>query len=89
MKAQARSFIWWPGINKEIEETAKTCSGCQLMQDEPSTAPEHLWKWLSSPRQQIYIEFTGPFLGCMLLIVMDDNSRWLEMEKGHHELENN
>ena len=38
MKAVARSYIWWPGIDKEIEETAKTCSGCQLMQAEPSTA---------------------------------------------------
>ena len=49
MKALARSYIWWPGIDKEIEETAKTCSGCQLMQAEPSTAPVHPWEWPSPP----------------------------------------
>ena len=51
MKALARSYIWWPGIDKEIEETPKTCFGCQLMQAETSTAPVHLWEWLSSPWQ--------------------------------------
>jgi len=31
MKALARSYIWWPGIDKDVEETAKSSSGCQLM----------------------------------------------------------
>ena len=44
MKALARSYIWWPGIDKEIEETPKTCSGCQPMQAEPITAPVHPWE---------------------------------------------
>ena len=44
MEALARSYIWWPGIDKEIEETARTCSGYQLMQAEPSTAPVHSWE---------------------------------------------
>ena len=81
MKALARSYIWWPGIDKEIEETAKTCSGCQRMQAEPSTAPVHPWEWPSSPWQRIHIDFAGPFLGCMFLIVVDAHSRWLEIEK--------
>ena len=51
MKALARSSIWWPGIDKEIEETAKTCLGCQLMQAEPGTAPVYPWEWPSSPWQ--------------------------------------
>ena len=29
------------GIDKKIEETAKSCSGCQLIQAESSTAPVH------------------------------------------------
>ena len=44
MKTLARSYIWWPGIDKEIGETAKTCSGCQLMQAEPKTALVHPWE---------------------------------------------
>ena len=37
IEALVRSYVWWPGIDKEIEETAKTCFGCQLMQAESST----------------------------------------------------
>ena len=83
MKALASSYIWWPGIDKEIEETVRTCSGCQLMQAEPSTAPVHPWEWPSSPWQRIHIDFTGPFefFGCMFLIVVDAHSIWLEVEK--------
>ena len=68
MKALARSYIWWPGIDKEIEETAKTCSGCQPMQAEPITAPVNPWKWSSPPWQRIHTDFAGPFLGCMFSV---------------------
>ena len=77
MKALARSYIWWPGIDKEIKQTAKTCFGCQLMQAERSTAPIHPGEWPSSPWQRIHIDFAGPFLGYIALIVVDAHSRWL------------
>ena len=32
MKALAGSYIWWPGMDKAIEEVAKGCTGCQLTQ---------------------------------------------------------
>lgn len=28
MKGIARSYVWWPGIDKEIENVTKSCSGC-------------------------------------------------------------
>ena len=32
MKALASSYMWWPGMDKAIEEVAKGCTGCQLTQ---------------------------------------------------------
>ena len=31
MKALARSFIWWPGLDKAIEEVAAQCEPCKVM----------------------------------------------------------
>ena len=81
MKVLTRSYIWWPRIDNEIEKTAKPCSGCKLMQVEPITATVHPWECPSSHWPHPYIDFTGPFLGCMFLIVADAYSRWLQIEK--------
>ena len=45
LRPLARSYIWWPGIDKELELTVKSCSGCQLTQKVPGTVPVHPWEW--------------------------------------------
>ena len=79
MKALARSYMWWPRIDKAIEEVAKGCTGCQLTQNNPKTAPLHSWELPARPWQRIHIDFTGPFLGTMFLIVVDVHSKWPEV----------
>jgi hypothetical protein len=44
MKALARIYMWWPSIDQSIEAMAKTCSGCQLIQNNPKNAPLHPWE---------------------------------------------
>ena len=41
MKALARSFVWWPGIDKDIELTVKSCIQCCTNQSNPNSAPAH------------------------------------------------
>ena len=45
MKALAGSYMWWPGMGKAIEEVAKGCTGCQLIQNNPKTAPLPVSEW--------------------------------------------
>ena len=78
-KALARSYMWWPGMDKAVEEVAKRCTGCQLTQENPKTAPLHSWEWPARPWQCIHIDFAGPFLGTMFLIVVDVHSKWPEV----------
>ena len=79
MKNLARSYIWWPGIDGQIEDLAKTCSGCQQIQRQPQTAPVHTWEWPTTPWQRIHIDYAGPFMDRMFLIVVDAHSKWPEV----------
>ena len=79
MKALARSFVWWPGIDQDVESVAMKCSGCQQVQNEPARSPLHLWEWPPSPWQRIHVDFAGPFMGTNFLVVVDACSKWPEV----------
>jgi len=36
MKCMARSYVWWPNIDSEIEGITKKCPGCIATQNEPA-----------------------------------------------------
>ncbi|XP_065192451.1 uncharacterized protein K02A2.6-like [Sycon ciliatum] len=79
MKSLVRSFVWWPGIDADIETTGKVCAGCQAHQAAPPKSPLHPCEWPSKPRQCLHIDFAGPFQGHMWLIVVDAHSKWPEV----------
>lgn len=81
MKTLARSFCWWPGIDQDIETIAKRCNGCQQNQNSPKGAPLNAWEWPTKPWERIHIDFAGPFLGYMFLIMVDSHSKWPEVVK--------
>lgn len=41
MKSLARSYVWWPGIDKDIERIANECEGCQITANNPKRAELH------------------------------------------------
>jgi transposase InsO family protein len=79
MKSLARSYVWWPGIDKDIEQITKQCPGCQENQSMPRSAPLHPWEWPTTPWQRIHIDYAGPFQGKMYLVVIDAHSKWPEV----------
>ena len=42
MKGLARSFVWWPGMYKQLEEKVRSCTSCQQNQNIPPLAPSTL-----------------------------------------------
>ena len=40
----------------------------------------HPWEWPEHLWDRIYIDFAGPFMGKMFLLVVDAHSRWMEIE---------
>ena len=41
MKEIARSYVWWPGLDQEIEAVAKACVDWQAVKSAPTKAPLH------------------------------------------------
>ncbi|KAI4890378.1 hypothetical protein NFI96_005277, partial [Prochilodus magdalenae] len=78
MKGWARSYMWWPGMDKDVEKTVQSCDQCQSHQKAPPTAPLHPWEWPESPWSRIHVDYAGPFMGRMFLVIMDAHSKWLD-----------
>ena len=81
MKGLARSYVWWPKIDSDIEQTVSTCPVCQKMRSEPAKAPVHPWTFPSQPWSHIHIDFAGPIAGKMYLVVVDAYSKFPEVVK--------
>ena len=78
MKALARSYIWWPKMDQEIESLVQKCSVCQESRSSPPTAPLHPWQWPGLPWSRLHLDFAGPYMGHMFLVIVDAHSKWLD-----------
>ena len=79
MKSLARSYVWWPNMDSTLESKVRTCNHCQMHRKNPPEAPLHPWEWPSRPWERVHIDYAGPFLGKMFLIMVDAYSKWLEV----------
>ena len=80
MKGLARSFVWWPQMDQEIEMKVKNCHICQSYRHNPPAAPLHPWEWPKSPWVRIHADYIGPSLGQMFRIVVDTHYKWMEVK---------
>ena len=79
MKSLARMYVWWIGVDKDIEATVQHCVECQQSRPAPPAAPLHPWQWPGSPWVRLHMDFAGPFLGQYFLVIVDAHSKWLEV----------
>ena len=79
MKRGARSYVWWPQLDKHIEDLVKSCPSCQSNRESPPVAPLQPWPWPAKPWQCIHVDFAGPFLDKMFFLVVDAHSKWREV----------
>ena len=78
MKALARSYVWWPKMDCEIETVVKQCPVCQESRASPPLAPLHPWQWPSQLWSRVHLDFAGPYMGHMFLVIVDAHSKWLD-----------
>ncbi|XP_015263543.1 PREDICTED: uncharacterized protein K02A2.6-like [Gekko japonicus] len=79
MKGLARSYVWWPGIDAEVEAWVKRCQTCQAVRPSPPGAPHSSWESTRTPWSRLHIDFAGPFHGLLFLVTVDSYTKWLEI----------
>ncbi|XP_043246354.1 uncharacterized protein K02A2.6-like isoform X1 [Amphibalanus amphitrite] len=80
MKSLARSIVWWPGIDAQIERVVQNCSPCQQSRPKPPHAELHPWAWPSRPWSRIHCDFAEPVRGKYVFCMVDAHSKWVEAE---------
>ena len=79
MKSLARSYIWWPSMDSDVEQIAHNCNECSSNLKSPAKSPLHPWEWPSQPWFCIHLDYAGPFMGKMFLIIVDAHSKWIDV----------
>ena len=78
MKSLARSFIWWPQLDGDIEGISRSCNECYLTAINPPCVLAHPWLVPQQPWEWVHVDHTqwGKWL---LLVAIDAFSKWPEV----------
>ncbi|XP_064488358.1 uncharacterized protein K02A2.6-like [Ornithodoros turicata] len=75
MKMLARSYVWWPGLDKAIEMKVKHCDPCAAVAAQEVPVPLHQWEPPDGPWVRLHADFAEP-QGVHYLIIIDAFSKW-------------
>ncbi|XP_026548252.1 uncharacterized protein K02A2.6-like [Notechis scutatus] len=79
MKALARSYIWWPGMDAQISSWVSTCQPCQATRPAPPSSTPTRWKDAGAPWSWLHIDLAGPVNRRTFLIIVDSFSKWIDL----------
>lgn len=80
-KELMRSYFWWPGVDKELEQYIKSCESCRQNQNNPPKLKYLPWPKSTFVYERIHIDFCGPLPNYYFLIVIDSYSKWVDVIK--------
>jgi transposase InsO family protein len=75
-KSLLREKVWFPGINKMVEERVKSCLACQVATPEAAREPLQMSTLPDQAWDEISVDFAELSTGDYLLVVSDDYSRY-------------
>ena len=78
MKGFARSYVWWPGIDGELEGKVQQCLICQRNRNMPAKVPIRTWEWPEKPWTRLHVDHAGPVEGKTIFIIVDAHSKWID-----------
>lgn len=86
MKRRCREAVWWPGVDRDIEEFVRDCTACIVSGKSihPVPGPLQPVPLPSGPWRKLALDFAGEFTAApphqrYLLVAMDYYSKWPEV----------
>uniref|UniRef100_A0A1I7T583 RNA-directed DNA polymerase n=1 Tax=Caenorhabditis tropicalis TaxID=1561998 RepID=A0A1I7T583_9PELO len=79
MKKIARSYVFWPSIDKDIETLARNCNDCQAAAKNPIKTTLEPWPKTTSAFERVHIDYAGPINSIYYLVIVDSFSKWPEI----------
>ena len=70
-KARLREKVWWPQMDKQVEQAVRACYPCQLVKPRSKPEPVRSTRLPDSPWQDISIDLLETSSGSHLLVVVD------------------
>ena len=77
-KARLREKVWWPQMDRKVEDAIRSCHPCQLVGPRAKPEPVRSSTLPDGPWQEISVDLLEISNGEHLLVVVDYYSRWLE-----------
>lgn len=78
MKKLARSYVWWPSIDKSIEDYVRSCEICQQTGTVKKEKLNSKWPECSVPFERVHLDLFY-FGGKMFLIIVDSFSNYIDI----------
>ena len=75
MKPLARSHLWWPDLDHDIEAMATQCEACMITAAMPGQAAHHPWQYPSTPWERVHIDY-WEWNKTDFLVMVDAFSKW-------------
>lgn len=72
------------GMDKDVDSLARSCPKCAAVKQAPASGPLHPWIWPIWLWQRIHLDFAGPFLE-KLFIVVNLHSKWWKCHKAQQQ----
>ena len=80
-KQLLREKVWFPGIDKQVEDFCQSCIPCLASTPKQTTEPLQMTVLPNNPWSQISMDFNGPLpSGVYLMVLVDDYSRYPVVE---------